>query len=118
MLICFEGYVVFTKTFIIKVLKKNGFSLDKDCQSMCIHGDYARNLQLVFSNRSQVNDLEMLSRLYVAVNLYRETLVLGLIREFTSVGNGVVVNTSRSIGLSDMNEDSLDKLVKKFLSAN
>jgi hypothetical protein len=28
------------------------------------------------------------------------------------------VNTSRSIGLSDMNEDSLDKLVKKLLSAN
>jgi hypothetical protein len=96
-------------------MEKKGFSLDRECEDLCIHGDYARNVQLVFSNHNEVNEQMMTSRMYVAVDLYREKLVIGLIREFEELANGVVLNASGSIKLSDLNEKNVDKLVKQLL---
>lgn len=96
-------------------MEENGFSLTKNCEELCIHGDYTRNVQLVFSKHEEVNEQLMRSRIYVAVNLYRETLVIGLIRDFAELANGVVLNTSGSIKLSDLNEKNIDKLVKQLL---
>ncbi|OUX37462.1 MAG: hypothetical protein CBE26_03165 [Kiritimatiellaceae bacterium TMED266] len=106
---------MFKKSKIINVMEKNGFSLNRDCEELCLHGDYARNIQLVFSNQNDVNEQMMTSRMYMAVDLYREKLVIGLIREFEELANGVVLNTTGSIKLMDFNEENVDKLVKQLL---
>lgn len=111
-----QGGEVFRKAVITKIVGRHGFSLSRDCEKFCMHGDYARNIQLVFSKQDRTNGHEMIHRLYVGVNLYREKLVIGLIREYLNMNNGVIVNTSDSISLSDYNESNVESLVKKLLS--
>ena len=107
---------MFRKAIIMKIVERHGFSLSRDCEIFCMHGDYARNIQLVFAKYDQFNGQDMIHRLYVGMNLYREKLVIGLIREYSNMKSGVVVNTSDSISLSDYNESNIEALVKKLLS--
>ncbi len=106
---------MFRKSVIIKVAERHGFSLSRDCEKLCLHGDYARNIQLVFSKDSIHNGHKMINRIYVGVNLYREKLVIGLLREYTNLTNGIVVNTSKSISFSQYNEENIEKMLKKLL---
>jgi len=99
----------------MKVAERHGFSLSRDCEKLCLHGDYARNIQLVFSKDSINNGHKMNNRIYVGVNLYREKLVIGLLREYTNLRNGIVVNTSKSISFSQYNEENIEKILKKLL---
>ena len=57
----------------------------------------------------------MINRIYVGVNLYREKLVMGLLREYTNVRNGTVVNASKSIPFSQYNEENIEEMLKKLL---
>lgn len=107
---------MFRKATIIKIVERHGFSLSRDCEKLCMHGDYARNIQLVFAKHDEIDGRAMVHQIYVGVNLYREKLVIGLIREYRNINNGVVVNTSDSIPLSDYNETNIEALVKKLLS--
>ena len=116
MLFATLGVIVFRKAILMKIVERHGFSLSRDCEKLCMHGDYARNIQLVFSRHDEVDGRAMVHKIYAGVNLYRDKLVIGLIREFINIKNGVVVNTSDSISLSDYNEDNIDALVKKLLS--
>ena len=61
------------------------------------------------------NGLKMINRVYVGVNLYREKLVIGLLREYTNVRNGTVVNASKSISFSQYNEENIEEMLKKLL---
>ena len=106
---------MFRKSVIIKVAERHGFSLGRDCEKLCLHGDYARNIQLVFSKNSMHNGHKMNNRIYVGVNLYREKLIIGLLREYTNLRNGIVVNTSKSISFSEYNEENIEKMIKKLL---
>lgn len=110
------GVSVFRKATLMKIVERHGFSLSRDCEKLCMHGDYARNIQLVFSKRDEMDGRAMVHKIYVGVNLYREKLIIGLIREYINIKNGVVVNTSDSISLSDYNESNIEALVKKLLS--
>ena len=76
---------MFRKAIIMKIVERHGFSLSRDCEIFCMHGDYARNIQLVFAKYDQFNGQDMIHRLYVGVNLYREKLVIGLIREYSNM---------------------------------
>ena len=107
---------MFRKSVIIKVAERHGFSLNRDCEKLCLHGDYTRNIQLVFSKQDLHNGHEMIHRIYSGVNLYKEKLVIGLIREYLNIRNGVVVNTSESILISQYNEENIEKIFKKLLS--
>ena len=107
---------MFRKAIIMNIVERYGFSLSRDCEKLCMHGDYARNIQLVFAKYDEIDGRAMVHRIYVGVNLYRERLVIGLIREYINVKSGVVVNTSDSILLSDYNESNIEALVKKLLS--
>ena len=106
---------MFRKSLIIRVAERHGFSLSRDCEKLCLHGDYARNIQLVFSKNSMHNGHKMINRVYVGVNLYREKLVMGLLREYTNVRNGTVVNASKSISFSQYNEENIEEMLKKLL---
>lgn len=110
------GVSVFRKATLMKIVERHGFSLSRDCEKLCMHGDYARNIQLVFSKHDEMDGRAMVHKIYVGVNLYREKLIIGLIREYINIKNGVVVNTSDSISLSDYNESNIEALVKKLLS--
>jgi hypothetical protein len=101
---------------IIKTaMNKRGFKHRRTEDQFTIRGEYARNLQYVYSKEYQSNDGLVIDLLYFSVDILGEKLVIGLYRENPTIENGVYINASRAIDLKKFTAENvnaeLDKLV-------
>jgi hypothetical protein len=101
---------------IIKTaVNKRGFKHRRTEDQFTMRGEYARNLQYVYSKEYQSKDGLVIDLLYFCVDILGEKLVIGLYRENPTIENGVYINASRAIDLKKFTaenvESELDKLV-------
>ena len=96
-------------------MAKRGFKHRRTEDQFSIRGEYARNLQFVFSKEYQTKDGLVVDLAYFAVDVLNEKLVIGLYRENPTIENGVYINASRSVSLQKFNPETvnleLDKLI-------
>ncbi|MDF7808487.1 hypothetical protein P4E94_13630 [Pontiellaceae bacterium B12219] len=101
---------------IIKsAMNKRGFKHRRTEDQFTIRGEYARNLQYVYSKEYQSKGGLVIDLLYFCVDILNEKLVIGLYRENPTIENGVYINASRAVDLKNFTaervEAELDKLV-------
>jgi hypothetical protein len=96
-------------------MTKRGFKHRRTEDQFTIRGEYARNLQYVYSKQYSTKAGRVVDLIYVAADVLTERLIIGLYRENPDIENGVYLNTSCSIGLLKLSAErvhrELDKLI-------
>ncbi|MBT8042880.1 MAG: hypothetical protein KJN98_06890 [Pontiella sp.] len=101
---------------IIKTnMLKRGFKHRRTEDQFSIQGEYARNLQYVYSKEHKIDGGIIIDLVYFSVDVLSEKLVMGLYRENTTIENGVYINTSRSLGLENFNAENVEKELSKLI---
>jgi len=103
-------------------MHRRGYRHHSSDDQFTIRGEYALNLQYVYSKEIATECGLIIDLIYFAVDIHNEKLVIGLYRENTEIENGVMVNTSRSLPLSKFSRENvsreLDKLIPKVWEKN
>lgn len=81
------------------------------------HGEYARNMQYVFSREFKGSREKVVDLVFLGADMVSERVVIGFFRENVSIENGVLENSDTSIPLAKFSikefEKALDKLIPK-----
>jgi len=100
---------------IRSAMNKRGFKHRRTEDQFCVRGEYARNLQYVYSKEYNTKGGLVVDLVYFSVDVLAEKLVIGLYRENPDIENGIYVNASRALDLQKFNVEcvnrELDKLV-------
>jgi len=101
---------------IIKsAMSKRGFKHRRTEDQFSIKGEYARNLQFVYSRELNTKDGEVVDLVYFSVDILSEKLVMGLYRENPKVENGVYANTARSLDLKKFDKEQVERELDKLI---
>ncbi|VGO16601.1 hypothetical protein PDESU_05192 [Pontiella desulfatans] len=102
---------------IIKsAMQKRGFKHRRTEDQFSIRGEYARNLQYVYSKEYQTSGGLVVDLAYFSVDILGEKLVMGLYRENPTIENGIYVNASRSIDLQKFDADSINRELDRLIT--
>ena len=102
---------------IIKaVMGKRGFKHRRSEDQFTVRGEYARNLQYVYSKEYRTDNGVVVDLLYFSVDILSEKLVIGIYRENPSIENGILTNTSRSLNLSKFTEENLESELSRMIT--
>ncbi|QBG46575.1 hypothetical protein EGM51_03875 [Verrucomicrobia bacterium S94] len=101
---------------IIKsAMTKRGFKHRRTEDQFTIRGEYARNLQYVYSREYQTRSGLVVDLVYFSADMLSEKLVIGLYRENPTIENGIYENKTRSLDLRKFDsanlESELDRLI-------
>lgn len=101
---------------IIKsAMARRGFKHRTTEDRFTIDGQYARNLQYVYSRETTTSKGKVVDLIYFAVDLLSEKLVIGLYRENPRIENGVCDNAARSIRLQDYTKENIEKELDRLI---
>lgn len=102
---------------IIKTAMENrGFKHSRGEDSLSIRGEYARNIQYVYSKETRTRDGMVIDLLYFGVDILDEKLVIGLYRENPNVENGVYINASRAMSLTKFTREELERELDRLVT--
>lgn len=102
---------------IIKsAMAKRGFRHRRTEEQFTIRGEYARNLQYVYSKEIQTRGGLVVDLVYFCVDILGEKLVIGLYRENPTIENGVYINASRSLDLRSFNQENVEREIDKLVT--
>jgi hypothetical protein len=105
------------KSAIIRsAMAKRGFRHRRTEDQFTIRGEYARNVQLVYSKEYTTQAGQVVDLVYFAADMLDEKLVIGLYRENTNIENGVYFNASRSIALGRFSAEAIAKELDKLIT--
>jgi len=107
---------MFSGGSIIKdLMTKRGFKHRRQDDQFLIRGEYARNLQYVYSKSYSTTNGAVVDLVYFGVDIFTEKLVIGLYRENPDIENGIILNATRSLSLREFTKEDigseLDKLI-------
>jgi hypothetical protein len=107
-----------TSSGIIKLaMIERGFKHRRAEEQFSIRGEYARNLQYVYSRESHGRGGIAVDLVYFSVDILNEKLVIGLFRENPQLENGVLINSTRLLDLQNFTAKelglALDKLIPR-----
>ena len=101
---------------IIKsAMSRLGFRHQRAEEQFSLRGEYARNLQFVYSRETSTKDGLVVDLVYFSVDIHGEKLVVGLYRENPEIENGVYINTSRAITLEKFNAKDIGRLLDRLI---
>lgn len=100
---------------IKKILAARGYRHCKSDEEFTRHGDYARNIQYVFSKEFKGSREKIVDLVFIAVDVVSERLVIALFRENISIENGVMVNTDVSIPLTEFSREEFEKKLNRLI---
>lgn len=100
---------------IKSAMKQRGYKHRRDEDGFTITGEYAGNLQYVYSKECMTQGGLVVDLLYFGVDILHEKLVVGLFRENPSMEYGTYENTSSALLLKDFSAENLDKLLDKLI---
>ena len=103
---------------IHKLMKKRGFAHRRSDKKFSIHGEYARNLQIVYSKTYKTLDGRIEDLVYFGVDMFTESFVIGMYRENIDLDNGIYINTSSSIPqvlFHKFNAEEIDCVLTKLI---
>lgn len=102
---------------IKKTLAARGYRHCASDSEFTRHGDYARNIQYVYSKEFRNGREKVIDLIYLSADLLAEKLVIGFFRENVSIENGVLENADTGIPLFNLSseavEQALDRLIPK-----
>ena len=102
---------------IIKsAMLKRGFKHRRTEDQFSIRGEYARNLQYVYSREYQTKDGLVVDLVYFSVDMLAEKMVIGLYRENPSLENGIYANASRSLDLQKFDVANINKELDRLVT--
>lgn len=102
---------------IIKTaMNRRGYKHRRTEDQFTLHGEYARNLQHVFSKETPSSDGVVVDLVYFGVDVLSEKLVIGLYRENSQIENGMYANAARSINLQKLSLETLEKELDKLIT--
>jgi len=102
---------------IIKTaMEQRGYKHRRTEDQFTMVGQYARNLQYVYSKETQTRDGLVVDLVYFAADLLNEKLVIGLYRENPHLEKGIYVNASRSISLTKFTKENVERELNKLIT--
>lgn len=103
---------------IIKsAMDRRGYRHQRTEDQFSIRGEYARNLQFVYSKEVSTKAGVVVDLVYFSVDIKGEKLVAGLYRENPEIENGVYINASRAISLQKFNAEEVGRMLDKLIPA-
>ena len=96
-------------------MSKRGFKHRRTEDQLTIRGEYARNLQYVYSREYQTQSGMVVDLVYFCADVLAEKLVMGLYRENPTIENGVYINASRSLDLKAFDQENIEKELDKLI---
>lgn len=100
-----------------KSLLARGYRHCSSDDDLSCHGDYARNIQYVYSKEFKTSREKVVDLVFLAVDVLNEKLIIGFFRENVSIENGILESSDVSIPLSQFSieefEKKLDRLIPK-----
>ncbi len=108
---------MFSGSGIIRsAMAKRGYKHRRSEEQFSIRGEYARNLQFVYSKERTTKAGQIVDLVYFAADILNEELVIGMYRENTKIETGVQINASRSLGLGKFNAKNLDRVLNQLVT--
>jgi hypothetical protein len=102
---------------IIKsAMQQRGFKHRRTEDQFSVRGEYARNLQYVYSREYQTKDGLVVDLVYFSVDILAEKLVIGLYRENPTIENGIYANASRALDLQKFDVASVNKELDRLIT--
>jgi len=101
---------------IRSAMAKRGYRHRRTEDQLSIRGEYARNLQFVYSKERLTKMGQVVDLVYFAADILGEKLVIGLYRENTEIENGVYVNSSRALDLEKFSAEELDRVLDQLVT--
>jgi hypothetical protein len=117
-----ENVVIAGGNIIKTTMNRRGYKHRSTEDQLTIRGEYARNLQYVFSKETITADGVVVDLVYFGVDVLAEKLVIGLYRENSKRSkkkkkeDPVHENTARSIGLLKLSRETLEKELDKLIT--
>jgi hypothetical protein len=111
-----EGFVLSGGTIIKAAMDRRGYRHRRTEDQFTIRGEYARNLQYVFSKETMTRDGGVIDLVYFAVDVFDEKLVIGLYRENPHIENGLYTNASRVLSLSKFTTENVERELDKLIT--
>lgn len=102
---------------IEKAMTKRGYKHRRTEDQFTIRGQYARNLQYVYSKEKSTKAGLVVDLIYFAADVLNEKLVIGLYRENADMENGVYVNTSRALDLKKFSENEIERMIDQLVTS-
>lgn len=100
---------------IRSVMSKRGFKHRRAEDQFSIRGEYARNLQYVYSQEYPHADGNIIDLVYFSADMLGEKIVIGFYRENPYIDNGVLINTTRSIDLTKFSSENINREIDKLI---
>lgn len=102
---------------IIKLaMKKRRFKHRRAEDQFSIQGEYARQLQFVYSREYSTQAGVVVDLIYFAADMLAEQLVIGFYRENPKIENGIYINTSASLPLQKFNTKEIDRVLDRLIA--
>lgn len=101
---------------VIKTAMMNrGYKHRRTDDQFTINGHYVRNLQYVYSKETQTRDGLVVDLVYFAADMRNEKLIIGFYRENAEMENGIYANSSRSIDLTRITVETMERELDKMI---
>ena len=97
-------------------MRARGYRHKRSEDPFSVRGQYARNLQYVYSKERSTQAGRVVDLVYFAVDMLNEKLVIGLYRENPKIENGVYINSSRLLDLQKFNAKELDRALDQLVT--
>ena len=106
---------IFFGNRIKRLLAKRGyFHVDSD-NEFTRHGEYARNIQYVFSKEFRNSHTKVIDLIFLGVDVLEEKMVIGFFRENVSIQNGVLFDLNASIELNKFSIEEFEKTLDQLI---
>ena len=102
---------------IRSAMTKRGYKHRYTDDQYSIRGEYARNLQFVYSKEQSSKAGRVVDLVYFSADILSEKLVVGLYRENPDIENGVYVNTTGSLDLKKFSAKELNQVLDKLVTS-
>jgi hypothetical protein len=100
---------------IKKILAARGYHHCKSDEEFTQHGNYARNIQFVFSKEFSGSHEKIVDLIFLGADMLGEKLVISFFRENVSIENGVLQNSDTSIPLSKFSIEEFEKQLNRLI---
>jgi hypothetical protein len=106
---------MFIKRTMKRVLAERGYKHCYNDDRLSLHGEYARNMQYVFSKEIHHHQDKVVDIVFLSADMHAENVVIGFFRENVSVEDGVLENGSINIPLSKFSIEEFEKQLNKLI---
>tara|TARA_B100001769_G_C22020661_1_gene548441 strand:- start:206 stop:535 length:330 start_codon:yes stop_codon:yes gene_type:complete len=102
------------KNIIRTKMSSLGFRRDKKFDEFVIHGDYTKNIQIIYIRNKMIKNFNICEFLFFTTDMLGEKIVIGVLVKNNDIKDGVYVNRSVSIPIQAFSDIELDNALNKL----